>query len=147
MALPLRKPRVGVDLVEFLEGILAVLAFRGRRTLEAQRGAFARALAETVDVMRPMADRYKVTLSFRVRSDSALVGRSTLAQALKRLQVDGVVLVSEGQVQIQAGEAAAYVLLEALPAPIQFYERAAKAFLRRYEVARIRAARSSAPEK
>ena len=134
----LRAPRIAVDLEDFLVGLFAVLAFRGRLAVPGRGALLEEAAIQTIADLRPVADRYRVTLPFRILSGAMGRPSSNLMRALRKLERDGVLAHAEDGLTLRFSPNAAYGTLAALAAPVAFYERAAKAFQRAYAVARAR---------
>jgi len=138
---PVRKPPTDVHLVDFLAGVFAVLAMRGTTRLRAEPGVLDTALHETLKALVPVAEKLRVRPRFRITSTALGRSSSNLSRALRQLETEGVIERSGGDLLVRLTPTEAYVDLEALPFPLGFAERAAKALVRRHAIARIRHAR------
>lgn len=138
---PARRPPTDVHLVDFLAGLLAVLALKERARFPIEAGAFDTALYETVRLIEPLAERVRVRPRFRLAPDALLRPNSNLSHALARLAGQGVLRKRDGRWETALSPVEAYVELEALPYPLAYAERAAKVFLKRHAVARVRRVR------
>jgi hypothetical protein len=130
-----------VTLDEFVTGVLAVLAYRGRTKVLLVSGPFETALRSTMDLVAKQAQREHLEFRFRVAPDALARSASNLSLTIKRLIAAGVLKVdddAEKPAEITWTKEAAYAYLARTPVPPQFLERSAKAFLRGLETARIR---------
>jgi len=131
--------------MDFLVGLFAVLALKGRLSWRAEHGVLDRALAETMEAVSDVAEKLRVRPRFRLAGDSLARPASNLARALSQMEHEGVIRIDGGELAVILSEAQAYVELEALPFPLAFAERAAKTFAKRHAVARIRHGRLQNP--
>jgi hypothetical protein len=132
-----------VFLADFLAGLLAILALKGHTRFSARTGVLDAALRETLAQLRPAAEKTRVRARFRLASDALARPNSNLSKALARLEADGLVRRSTEEFVVSLSGPQAYVELEALPVPLEFVERAAKVFLKRHAIARIRHGRAA----
>ena len=139
--MPPRKPRPRVSLEDFLHGLVAVLSLKGRPRFRAEKGVLDAALAGTVTDCAKALHRVRVDLDFRLRPDSLSAKESQLRRALMEMEDEGILRSpseGENEYEILLGQREAIRILDVLDLPIPLFERAANAFRRRHEMAKLR---------
>lgn len=126
---------------EFVTGILAVLAYRGRPRLLLVSGVFEPALLDAVEHTSKQAQRERLDVRFRVAKDALHRKTSNLSRLVARLVDEGVIRRAqepEAASEIAWRKEEAYGYLARTPIPVHYLERAAKSFAASMETRRIR---------
>jgi hypothetical protein len=127
-----------LDLDEFVQGILAVLAYRGKTRLQLVAGVLDVALAQTMDVVAKQMARERLQPTFRLGSVGGKKLHAGLQASLGKLRKAGHIR-DDGEWTILAWNPHdAFLWLSATVLPLNFLERAAKVFYGQHETARIR---------
>lgn len=128
-----------LELDEFLQGILAVLAYRGKTKLQLVPGVVDVALAKTMELLEKQLAREKLQPTFRLTGLVPGKMHSGVKKAIRKLQ-DDQILHDEGETTpLVWNPHDAYLWLSVTPLSLNLLERAAKIFYGQHETARIRA--------
>lgn len=128
-----------LELDDFLKGILAVLAYRGKTKLQLVPGVVDVALAKTMELLDKQFAREKLQPTFRLTGLVPGKMHSGVKKALKNLKDDHI-LFDEGETTpLMWNPHDAYLWLSVTPLSLNLLERAAKIFYGQHETARIRA--------
>jgi hypothetical protein len=130
---------VDLELDEFLKGILAVLAYRGKTRLQLVPGVVDVALAKTMELLDKQLARERLQPTFRLSGLVPGKMHSGVKKAIRKL-IDEEILQETGDTTpLMWNPHDAYLWLSATPLSLNLLERAAKIFYGQHETARIRA--------